>query len=356
MVAMTRSDDDHRKPDDAAVPEDRPVEVGWGQDPNEAATRANVDANSDVGAVMAGDGEAAKADGEATDAADGDAGDKAGADDRTEADARSMKTVPPALWVWLAALLLLVAGLGFLAGDRFGPGIGDTGVNLAGAAAGKKNDGPVAKEDGTYDASIVGPRQGTAVATMEDIENVHRRNEADPFALGAVDAPVVMTMFSDLECPFCARYAVTTQPKLIADYVDAGLVRIEWNDSAAPGPAAQAAQAGRAAAAQGKFWDFQQAAFEAATAKGNGHPEFTVEELVDIARTAGVEDIGLFEKQLKDGTWEKAVQESTAYAQSVGVQGTPQFVIGTKPVTGAQPEEVFRDTIELELMKAKRAR
>lgn len=344
MGVMTRSDDaDPRNPDDASVPDDRPVELGWGQDPTDPANEANVDANSDVGAVVGAEGHAEATDTGATDTES----------DAEATDTRSMKTVPPALWVWFAALLLLVGGLAFIGGDKFGPGGGD--VNLAGASAGKNDDGPVAKDDGTFDAGIVGPREGQAVATMDDISNVHRRDEADPFALGAVDAPVVMTMFSDFECPFCARYAVDTQPNLIADYVDSGLLRIEWNDSAASGPASQAAQAGRAAAAQGKFWEFQTAVFDAAVAKGNGHPEFTVDELVEAARTAGVEDVELFREQLEDGTWEKAVQESTAYAQSIGVQGTPQFVIGTTPVSGAVPEQVFRDNLELELMKAKRA-
>lgn len=328
MGAMTRSDD--ALPDTDAH-DDNP----WPADAADAADAAD-DADTTTAATDA------EVDG---DAADGEADE--------ETDTRSLKTVPPALWVWFAALLLLVGGLAFIAGNSYGPGGGD--VNLAGASAGKNFDGPVAGADGTFDAGIVGPREGAAVATMEDIANIHRRDEADPFALGAVDAPVVMTMFSDFECPFCARYAVDTQPNLIADYVDSGLLRIEWNDSAASGPAAQAAQAGRAAAAQGKFWEFQKAVFDAAVAKGNGHPEFTVDELVDAARTAGVEDIGLFREQLEDGTWEKAVQDSTAYAHSIGVQGTPQFVIGTTPVSGALPEQVFRDNIELELMKAKRA-
>lgn len=326
MGAMTRSDDalpDNDAHEDNPSPADGDAATGDAADAD--TTTATADAEVD----------------DADDAADG------------ETDTRSLRTVPPALWVWFAALLLLVGGLAFIAGNAYGPGGGD--VNLAGASAGKNFDGPVAGDDGTFDAGIVGPREGAAVATMEDIANVHRRDEADPFALGAVDAPIVMTMFSDFECPFCARYAVNTQPNLIADYVDSGLLRIEWNDSAAGGPAAQAAQAGRAAAAQGKFWEFQKAVFDAAVAKGNGHPEFTVDELVDAARTAGVEDIDLFREQLEDGTWEKAVQESTAYAHSIGVQGTPQFVIGTTPVSGALPEQVFRDNIELELMKAKRA-
>lgn len=288
--------------------------------------------------------------------AEGDAHADADADaDSTESPRkRSWKAVPTELWVWFAAALLFVAGVGFIVGDRMGPSVGGD-VNLAGAPTGKNNDGPKPLDDGTYDAGVLGPRAGTAVTTPEDIPNMHRRSETDPFAMGAVDAPVVMTVFSDFECPFCARHALTTQRALIDDYVDAGLLRIEWNDMPVGGPRAErAAEAGRAAAAQGKFWEFQEAAFTKAQEKGNGHPEFTDEELIAIARDAGVPDMALFEKQLDEGTWKKAVEDATAYGRSLGVQATPQFLVGSHQVSGAQPEETFRDYIELELMKVKR--
>ena len=267
---------------------------------------------------------------------------------------KSWKAIPTEAWVWLAAALLLVGGLGFIAGDRMGPSGGGT-VNLAGATPGSNFDGPVTMDNGTYDAGILGPRAGTTVATAEDLPNMHRRSEADPFALGALDAPVVMTMFSDFECPFCARHALTTQQNLIDDYVDSGLLRIEWNDMPMSSPrSARVAEAGRAAAAQGKFWEFEQAAFTAAQDKGTGHPEFTDEELVEIARTAGVGDMDLFERQLDEGTWENAVNDAVGYGRAIGVEATPMFLIGGQMASGAQPEQVFRDYIELELMKAQR--
>ncbi|HHT31423.1 MAG TPA: hypothetical protein GX015_02595, partial [Corynebacterium sp.] len=89
---MTRRDDaDPRTPDE-------PTELGRGQEPTDAVDPANPEAT-----------DAAPADAISADdvAADEVTADGESAEDDA-ADTRSMKTVPPALWVWFAALLLLV--------------------------------------------------------------------------------------------------------------------------------------------------------------------------------------------------------------------------------------------------------
>ena len=105
-----------------------------------------------------------------------------------------------------------------------------------------------------------------------------RREASDPFALGNVDAPVALVVFSDYRCPFCARYSQATEPELVARYVDAGKLRIEWRDFPIFGDASLlAARAGRAAAAQGKFWEFNRAVYAAAPA--SGHHDLTEAKL-----------------------------------------------------------------------------
>ncbi|MDK6476900.1 thioredoxin domain-containing protein, partial [Corynebacterium amycolatum] len=79
-------------------------------------------------------------------------------------------------------------------------------------------------------------------------------------ALGDVDAPVVLSEFSDWDCPFCIKANVDIMPQIIKNYVDEGKVRIEFNDFVVNGQAAvEAARAGRAAADQGKFFEYQDA-------------------------------------------------------------------------------------------------
>src|SRR5699024_12443572 len=54
------------------------------------------------------------------------------------------------------------------------------------------------------------------------------READDPMALGEEDAPVGMIAYSDFTCPFCATWALETQPELVDRYVDSGELRIGW--------------------------------------------------------------------------------------------------------------------------------
>ena len=48
------------------------------------------------------------------------------------------------------------------------------------------------------------------------------------------------------ECPFCGKFARDTEPTLVKDYVDKGILRIEWRDFPYLGPESlTAAHAGR---------------------------------------------------------------------------------------------------------------
>lgn len=181
--------------------------------------------------------------------------------------------------------------------------------------------------------------------------DLERRTPDDPLALGAVDAPVVMVEYSDFRCPFCAVYAKEIQPVLIEEYVDEGLLRIEWRDLPIFGQQSmEAAVAGRAAARQGHFWEFNRAAYAGATERG--HQELPRERLIEIAKEAGVPDIDAFTKDLDDPELVGDVSVDTQEATSIGAQSTPTFLIGDTPILGAQPIDVFRQAIDQELARA----
>lgn len=76
-----------------------------------------------------------------------------------------------------------------------------------------------------------------AVAATEGLEagigpvgDMARRVDGDPLARGPVDAPVVLVVYSDYRCPFCAKFSHDTEPQLVDKYVEAGKLRIEWRD------------------------------------------------------------------------------------------------------------------------------
>ena len=176
------------------------------------------------------------------------------------------------------------------------------------------------------------------------MKSLPRRESGDARALGRVDAPVVMINWSDFRCPFCALWARTTFAEL-KPYVDSGSLRIEFRDLVLFGEQSRlAAIASRAAAAQGRFWQFSDALFAAAPT--SGHPTITAPDVVRFARQAGVKDIDRFREALDDPVLAQAVDEESAHAQTLGISGTPFFVVNTTPISGAQSLEAFTSVIE----------
>lgn len=316
--------------------------------------------------------------------ADDSAAQQAAADAATQPPAGTVRKnafaqVSPTMWAFLAVLVLMAGLVGYIVGDKNSTDTTASGASgsSAGTAAtsGGSNQGgqddsgqairdaqaakdaepgkgaidQIERTDGQYDAMIMGP--GGPLNTQEDVLNVHRRNPADPFAIGAVDAPVVITEFSDFECPFCSRYYNQTEPTIMDDYVKKGLVRIEWNDMPINGPHAEAgARAGRAAAAQGKFNEFKHELYTASS-NVNGHPGFEMEDFKKFAKAAGVPDLDKFEKDASGDQYSDVVLQARAYASQLGVSGTPAFVVGDQFISGAQPTDVFVQVINQQLAK-----
>lgn len=167
---------------------------------------------------------------------------------------------------------------------------------------------------------------------------------ADPMALGDPDAPVVMVSYSEFQCPFCGRYARETEPELIERYVDTGVLRIEWRDFPYLGEESViAATAARAASAQGEFWSFHDRLFADQPQPNSGR--LTTAFLEGIATEIGL-DLERFRSDMNSVETMSAIDADFDEALSVGVNGTPAFMINGEPVFGAQPTSVFVDVIE----------
>ncbi len=63
--------------------------------------------------------------------------------------------------------------------------------------------------------------------------------------------------YSDFQCPYCGRFARETKPVLLRDFVERGVLRIEWRNYPIFGEESErAARAAWAAGRQGRFWQF----------------------------------------------------------------------------------------------------
>ncbi|MDA3625253.1 thioredoxin domain-containing protein [Saccharopolyspora oryzae] len=180
---------------------------------------------------------------------------------------------------------------------------------------------------------------------------LQRRQPDDPFAMGRVDAPVVMIKYEDFRCPFCSKFAADVEPELIKRYVETGVLRIEWRDFPIFGDeSVEVAKAARAAGRQGMFWQFHYAAYE----RGNGgeRPSFPEETIQQVAREAGVPDLAKFNADRNDPAILEAIQLDAAEGQALGASSTPTFIINGQAVLGAQPLDQFVAVIEEERAKA----
>ncbi|MGW4393694.1 DsbA family protein [Amycolatopsis nivea] len=190
-----------------------------------------------------------------------------------------------------------------------------------------------------------------AKPSLGPLGELAHRKPGDPLALGKPDAPVTMVIFSDYRCPFCAKFSKDTERTLAKRYVDTGKLRIEWRDFPIFGDQSmQAAIAGRAAALQGKFWEFNHALYDAAPEKG--HPDLPPDRLLEFARTAGVPDLTRFQQDIASPQLAQEVRTDLAEASALGVSSTPAFSVNGYPVLGAQPTELFEQQIDRALAGA----
>lgn len=170
------------------------------------------------------------------------------------------------------------------------------------------------------------------------------READDPRALGDVDAPVVMIEWADFLCPFCGVFARDTEPELIERYVETGILRIEWRDLPFQGEeAVLAAVGGQAAAEQDAFWDYHDVMFAADLRRGDGR--MSREFLLEVAAELDL-DVEAFDAALDDPALTEQAQAEAVQAQSLGITGTPAFIVGGYPLVGAQPLEAFVNVIE----------
>lgn len=185
----------------------------------------------------------------------------------------------------------------------------------------------------------------TAVPETGPLGDLARRTPGDPMAMGAIDAPVVMIAFSDFRCSFCAQFTLETEPQLVDRYVDDGTLRIEWRDLPIFGKQSfDAARAGRAAAAQEKFWEFTHAVY--ADAPATGHADLTIAALESFAQQAGIPDLARFTADATGTEFDTAINADSDEAQSLGIPATPAFSVNGDPVLGAQPLSEFVDLID----------
>ncbi len=153
---------------------------------------------------------------------------------------------------------------------------------------------------------------------------------------GPANSRLILTVFSDFECPHCAMLAGHLD-RLLSTTSD---VRYEFKHMPlADHPHARmAALAAVAAANQGQFWPYHDLLF--ANGKHLDRPA-----LVSLARGLGL-DLARFERDLDSAVTAALVDADMREAQQLELPGTPTVFINGRRVTGPLHEEGLRRLLE----------
>ncbi len=162
---------------------------------------------------------------------------------------------------------------------------------------------------------------------------------------GNPQAPVTIVEFGDFQCPFCGRVEPTLMD-LLKKYK--GNVKLAFRDfplSTIHPLAEGAAEAGRCAEDQRKFWPMHDAMFA-------DQSKLKQDDLIKTAERLGMNGAS-FAACLKSGKDRAAIQKDVAAGMTAGVTGTPAFFINGRFLDGALPEKEFEKIIDSELSAAR---
>jgi len=166
--------------------------------------------------------------------------------------------------------------------------------------------------------------------------------------IGSPDAPLTMVEFTDYQCPFCQRFHAATFGDLKKTYIDTGKVRFYSKDLPLDfhPNAFRAAEAARCAGDQGQFWKMRDVL-------GSNPGKLSAENIAQFAQEMQL-NMPTFRSCMEVGKYKSAVDADLKLAQSIGVNGTPSFVIGKSTpegvdgelVVGALPFAMFEEKLK----------
>ncbi len=228
------------------------------------------------------------------------------------------------------AFFLLGLGAGYLiwgSSIRFGP--------LLSASQKPGNEAAAA-------AVAANPEPTQEIQIPENIKRYDMVIDEDDSIWGSEDAPITIVEFSDYECPFCQKWYQEVLSPLMAEYPDQ--IRFVYKDFPLAGihsEAVSSAIAANCAGEQDAYWAYHNALFDRKYGLGaDAYPKY--------AATWGLT------RKPSHNAWKKSATKTRSwrtmeYATGIGIQSTPTFFLNGIPIVGAQPYDLFKQVVELEL-------
>jgi len=166
--------------------------------------------------------------------------------------------------------------------------------------------------------------------------------------LGDPDAPVVIHEFSDFGCTHCADFGLETKKLLEKEFIDTGIVYLQFHSvGGLLGSTAtlQAAEAAYCAGEQQSFWQFHDLLFSNQISLFSNRTGDNSKNLIEFADILDL-DLDQFETCLSERTYQSVAADDERLARQNGISGTPSFLVNGTLLRGNQPIENFRLAIE----------
>lgn len=170
------------------------------------------------------------------------------------------------------------------------------------------------------------------------------------YGIGQLDAPVKIVEYASFTCPHCAHFHADVYPKLKAEYIDTGKVRLEYHEVYFDRYGLWAAMMARCGGEM-RYIGITDILYD--TQKdwaASDDANVVVENLKKIGRTAGMDDATL-DACMKDSVMADALVKhfETNFAADK-IEGTPTFIINGTLHTNMTYEDL-KTTLDAELAK-----
>ncbi|MBS0169490.1 MAG: DsbA family protein [Nitrospira sp.] len=173
-------------------------------------------------------------------------------------------------------------------------------------------------------------RQKAAIATHQQ-ELLH---DPDSPVSGNRAGDITVVEFFDYRCGYCKRAASALTELQQQD----GGVRVVYKDFPILGETSElAAKAALASHLQGKHQAFHEALLAA-------KDDLTKEQLFRIAQRIGL-DVNQLDRDINRPEWQTVIERNRRLAKTLGISGTPAFIVGKELVPGALDVKMLQDLV-----------
>jgi protein-disulfide isomerase len=153
------------------------------------------------------------------------------------------------------------------------------------------------------------------------------------FVMGNPSGDITLVEFFDYNCGWCKRTVDELATLVKAD----SNVRIVFKEFPIFGENSTfAAKAAMASIKQGKYWDFHRALMK--------ERQVTKDNVLKIAEKVGL-NIATLKEEMANPAHDVVLKENAQIAQSLGIEGTPGFIIDAKVNVGFVPADGLKEII-----------